>query len=100
MTTCLVSEIECLGYSEHNGIGFLLASTVEHKTVEPEEQRERREGGGRREGGEGERGVRERGQKGSDEEDVITGIPSATHCKQFLQRPHNSAYACQVVFYM
>ena len=34
----------------------------------------------------------ERGKKGSDEEDVITGIPSATHCKQFLQRPHNSAH--------
>ena len=52
MTTCLVSEIECLGYSEHNGIGFLLASTAEHKTVESEEQRER----GGRGRGEGERG--------------------------------------------
>ena len=59
MTTCLVSEIECLGYSEHNGIGFLLASTVEHKTVESEEQggREGR-GEGKWKGGEGERGER------------------------------------------
>ena len=56
MTTCLVSEIECLGYSEHNGIGFLLASTAEHKTVESEEQGEggRVEGGGEMERGEGE----------------------------------------------
>ena len=52
MITCLVSEIECLCYSEHNGISFLLASTVEHKTVESEEQRrERRKGGGRGGGG-------------------------------------------------
>ena len=61
MTTCLVSEIECLGYSEHNGIGFLLASTAEHKTVESEEQ------------GEGEE---EREKKGGDEGDVIPGMPS------------------------
>ena len=39
MITCLVSEVECLGYSEHNGVGFLFASTAEHETVEPEEQR-------------------------------------------------------------
>ena len=52
MTTCLVSKIECLGYSEHNGIGFLLASTAEHKTVESEEWRE---GGKRDKGGERER---------------------------------------------
>ena len=49
MITCLVSEIECLGYSEHNGIGFLLASTVEHKTVESEKEGVR---GGREVGGE------------------------------------------------
>ena len=58
MTTCLVSEIECLGYSEHNGIGFLLASTAEHKTVESEEQGEGGRGEGKWKGGEGERGER------------------------------------------
>ena len=55
MTTCLVSEIECFGYSEHNGIGFLLASTAEHKTVESEEQGVR----GGRGRGEGEREERQ-----------------------------------------
>ena len=61
MNTCLVSEVECLGYSDHNGVGFLLASTAEHKTVEPEEQggkegegREGRDRGrGEERGGEG-----------------------------------------------
>ena len=67
MITCLVSEVECLGYSEHNGVGFLFASTAEHKTVEPEEQRGKT-GGGRE-------GERERGQKDGDGGDVITGVP-------------------------
>ena len=63
MITCLVSEIECFGYSEHNGIGFLLASTAKHKTVESEKERE--------EGGSWE----ERGEEDGDEEDIIT-MPS------------------------
>ena len=62
MNTCLVSEVECLGYSDHNGVGFLLASTAEHKTVEPEEQ-----------GGDG-GGRSERGKK--DGGDVITVVSS------------------------
>ena len=64
MITCLVSEIECLGYSEHNGIGFLLASTAEHKTVESEKEGEE---GGRWE---------ERGEEDGDDEDIIPGMPS------------------------
>ena len=86
MITCLVSKIECLCYSEHNGIGYLLASTAEHKTVESEEQRrQRRKGEGVKErrgrGGEGERGGRWRWKR-----DLITGVLSmCTTCNISFQ---------------
>ena len=74
MNTCLVSEVECLGYSEHNGVGFLLASTAEHKTVEPEEQGGK-EGEGRegRDRGRSEEGTEEGVRKGGERREGVRG---------------------------